>query len=96
MIEGIKLNYGNLIMAILTFLIDAFVIFTIVRVIRNAQKRLKESGDMLKVKLIGKEGTPSAEAQPAQTHRGRTSRRDPRPFEGKQSAFRKVGSGQKL
>lgn len=65
-IEGIKLNYGNLIMAILTFLIDAFVIFTIVRVIRNAQKRLKESGDMLKVKLIGKEGTPSAEAQPAE------------------------------
>ena len=33
-VEAITLNYGNLIMAILTFLIDAFVIFTILRIVR--------------------------------------------------------------
>lgn len=49
--EAITLNYGNLIMAILTFLIDAFVIFTAIRIVRNAQKKLKESAELLKEKL---------------------------------------------
>lgn len=52
--EAITLNYGNLIMAILTFLIDAFVIFTVLRIVRSAQRRMKESGEKLKEKLARK------------------------------------------
>ena len=50
-LEQVTLNYGNLIMAILTFLIDALVIFTIVRIIRNAQRKIKEGAEALKGKL---------------------------------------------
>ena len=50
-IAAITLNYGNLIMAILTFLIDAFVIFTVLRIVRHAQKRMKETAEELREKL---------------------------------------------
>lgn len=65
--EAITLNYGNLIMAILTFLIDAFVIFTAIRIVRNAQKKLKEGTELLKEKLVKEEGDTAvaAEAAPA-------------------------------
>lgn len=49
--EAITLNYGNLIMAVLTFLIDAFVIFTVLRIVRNAQRRIKEGSEKLKLRL---------------------------------------------
>lgn len=51
--QAITLNYGNLIMAILTFLIDAFVIFTAIRILRNARKKLQEGAALLKDKLDG-------------------------------------------
>ena len=51
LVEAITLNYGNLIMAILTFLIDAFVIFTVLRIVRHAQKRMKETAEELREKL---------------------------------------------
>lgn len=65
--EAITLNYGNLIMAILTFLIDAFVIFTAIRIVRNAQKKLKEGTELLKEKLVKEEEDTAvaAEAAPA-------------------------------
>ncbi len=59
--EAILLNYGNLIMAILTFLIDALVIFTVIRVVRNAQKKLKEGAEALKGKLAKEEAEAAAE-----------------------------------
>lgn len=49
-VDTVTLNYGNLIMAILTFLIDAFVIFTIVRIIRNAKNRIQAEAEKLKKK----------------------------------------------
>ena len=63
-VEAITLNYGNLLMAILTFLIDAFVIFTILRIVRGAQRRMKERGERLKERLIkkGKEEPMAEEA----------------------------------
>ena len=62
LVEAITLNYGNLLMAILTFLIDAFVIFTILRIVRGAQRRMKERGERLKERLIKKgKGEPVAE-----------------------------------
>ena len=67
-IEAITLNYGNLIMAIITFLIDAFVIFTVIRVMRNLQKKVKEGGEALKghfSKEVKEEKAPAAEAAPA-------------------------------
>lgn len=62
-VEAITLNYGNLIMAILTFLIDAFVIFTILRIVRNAQRRMRESGEKLKEKLTKKGAAAEVEAE---------------------------------
>lgn len=62
-VEAITLNYGNLIMAILTFLIDAFVIFTAVRIVRNVQRRIKEESEKLKLKLTQKEDGTAAEAE---------------------------------
>ena len=53
--EAITLNYGNLIMAILTFLIDAFVIFTVLRIVTRAKKHLKEEGEKFFEKLKKKE-----------------------------------------
>ena len=72
-VEAITLNYGNLIMAILTFLIDAIVIFTAVRIVRKVGKRIREGGHALKEKLSKKEEAaepvkeeaPAAEAAPA-------------------------------
>ena len=67
-VEAITLNYGNLIMAIITFLIDAFVIFTVIRVMRNLQKKVKEGGEALKghfSKEAKEEKAPAAEAAPA-------------------------------
>ena len=70
-LEQVTLNYGNLIMAILTFLIDALVIFTIVRIIRNAQRKIKEGAEALKGKLekdngaAVEEAAETAAAQPA-------------------------------
>ena len=65
--EAITLNYGNLLMAILTFLIDAFVIFTVLRIVRRAQKRLKERTEQfkefLKEELRKDEGKEAAAAQ---------------------------------
>lgn len=65
--EAITLNYGNLLMAILTFLIDAFVIFTVLRIVRRAQKRLKERTEQfkefLKEELRKDEGKAAAAAQ---------------------------------
>ncbi len=46
--EAITLNYGNLIMAIITFLIDAIVIFTVVRFMRKAQARMREESEKIK------------------------------------------------
>lgn len=71
--EAITLNYGNLIMAVLTFLIDAIVIFTAVRIVRKVGKRIREGGHALKEKLSkkeeaaepAKEEAPAAEAAPA-------------------------------
>ena len=63
-VEAITLNYGNLIMAIITFLIDAFVIFTVIRVMRNLQKKVKEGGEALKghfSKEVKEEKAPAAE-----------------------------------
>ena len=65
-VEAITLNYGNLIMAILTFLIDAFVIFTILRIVRNAQRRMKESGEKLKEKFAKKGEAEEPAAEPSQ------------------------------
>ena len=62
-VEAITLNYGNLIMAILTFLIDAFVIFTAVRIVRNVQRRIREESEKLKLKLTQKENGEVAEAE---------------------------------
>lgn len=62
-VEAITLNYGNLIMAILTFLIDALVIFTAVRIVRNVQRRIREEGEKLKLKLTKKENGEVAEAE---------------------------------
>ena len=62
-VEAITLNYGNLIMAILTFLIDAFVIFTVVRIVRNVQRRIREESEKLKLKLTQKENGDVAEAE---------------------------------
>ena len=62
-VEAITLNYGNLIMAILTFLIDAFVIFTAVRIVRNVQRKFKEESEKLKLKLTKKDGEAEAEAE---------------------------------
>ena len=72
-VEAITLNYGNLIMAVLTFLIDAIVIFTAVRIVRKVGKRIREGGHALKEKLSkkeeaaepAKEEAPAAEAAPA-------------------------------
>lgn len=67
-VEAITLNYGNLIMAIITFLIDAFVIFTVIRVMRNLQKKVKEGGEALKghfSKEAKEEKAPAAEVAPA-------------------------------
>ena len=55
--EAITLNYGNLLMAILTFLIDALVIFTALRIVRKAHRRLQNEGEKLKTLLIRKEET---------------------------------------
>ena len=62
-VEAITLNYGDLIMAILTFLIDAFVIFTAVRIVRNVQRRIREESEKLKLKLTQKENGDVAEAE---------------------------------
>ena len=49
--QAIRLNYGNLIMAVLTFLIDALVIFTALRIVRRAGKKLREATEELKEKF---------------------------------------------
>lgn len=43
-VDTITLNYGNLIMAILTFLIDAFVIFTVLRIVRGSGRSGRACG----------------------------------------------------
>ncbi len=65
-VERITLNYGNLIMAILTFLIDAIVIFTVLRIVRNAQRKLKEGAEALKDKLVKGENAGDAVQETAQ------------------------------
>ncbi len=45
---AITLNYGNLIMAILTFLIDAFVIFIALRILARTRARIREEGERIK------------------------------------------------
>ena len=72
-IAAITLNYGNLIMAIIQFLLYSLIIFTIVRVIRKAGARLRAENEKLKAKLEQKgaaeaapaEEAPAAEAAPA-------------------------------
>lgn len=67
-VQAITLNYGNLIMAVLTFLIDAIVIFTAVRIVRKVGKRIREGSAALKEKLAKKEeepAEPAKEAEPA-------------------------------
>ena len=49
--QAIRLNYGNLIMAVLTFLIDALVIFTALRIVRRAGKKLREATEEFKEKF---------------------------------------------
>ena len=62
-VEAITLNYGNLITAILTLLIDAFVIFTAVRIVRNVQRRIREESEKLKLKLTQKENGETVETE---------------------------------
>ena len=50
-------------MAILTFLIDAFVIFTAVRIVRNVQRRIREESEKLKLKLTQKENGETVETE---------------------------------
>ena len=64
--EAITLNYGNLIMAILTFLIDAFVIFTVLRIVTKAKNRLKEESAKLKEKLMKAEDAEENAEQAAE------------------------------
>ena len=64
--EAITLNYGNLIMAILTFLIDAFVIFTVLRIVTKAKNRLKEESAKLKEKLMKAEDAKEDAEQAAE------------------------------
>ena len=64
--EAITLNYGNLIMAILTFLIDAFVIFTVLRIVTKAKNRLKEESVKLKEKLMKAEDAEENAEQAAE------------------------------
>lgn len=59
--EAITLNYGNLIMAILTFLIDAFVIFTVLRIVRKAQKKFRERAEKFKEMLAREEAKKVAQ-----------------------------------
>lgn len=63
LVEAITLNYGNLIMAILTFLIDAFVIFTVLRIVRRAQKKMREAAEELREKLKQREAEEEKEAE---------------------------------
>ena len=63
--EAITLNYGNLIMAILTFFIDALVIFTAIRIVRNARRRLQSEGEKLKSKLSKKDDASEPAAEEA-------------------------------
>lgn len=63
--QAITLNYGNLIMAILTFLIDAFVIFTVLRIVRKAQKRMRETAEEFRNRLMKKESETAEKAQEA-------------------------------
>ena len=46
--QAITLNYGKLLMAIFTFLIDALVIFTAVRIVRKARKRVQSTAEEIK------------------------------------------------
>ena len=64
--EAITLNYGNLIMAILTFLIDAFVIFTVLRIVTKAKNRLKQESVKLKEKLMKAEDAEENAEQAAE------------------------------
>lgn len=49
--QRITLNYGNFLMAILIFLIDAIVIFTALRIVRKTRKRIQEQGEKLLEKI---------------------------------------------
>ena len=60
--EAITLNYGNLIMAIITFLIDAFVIFTAIRIVRKTQERLKSETEKFKERMLRGEAEEVGEA----------------------------------
>ena len=75
-VEAITLNYGNLIMAILTFLIDAFVIFTAVRIVRNVQRRIREESEKLKLKLTQKENGETVETEAVVEEQAPAPRRD--------------------
>ena len=66
LVEAITLNYGNLIMAILTFLIDAFVIFTVLRIVRRAQKKMREAAGELREKLKQREAEEEKAAEAAE------------------------------
>lgn len=63
--EAITLNYGNLIMAILTFLIDAFVIFTVLRIVTKAKNRLYEESQKLKERFAGNKEDAEGEPEEA-------------------------------
>ena len=81
--EAITLNYGNLIMAILTFLIDAFVIFTAIRIVRQRGGRRRcRSGSGTRCGVRSRTRA-CARARRRETfpRRGGAARRDPRPFE---------------
>ena len=53
-------------MAILTFLIDAFVIFTVLRIVTKAKNRLKEESVKLKEKLMKAEDAEENAEQAAE------------------------------
>lgn len=63
--QAITLNYGNFIMAILTFLIDAFVIFTVLRIVRKAQMRMRETAEEFRNRLMKKESETAEKAEEA-------------------------------
>ena len=60
-VDTITLNYGNLIMAILTFLIDAFVIFTVLAL---KQKMTKDGASEEEAQPVAEAAAPAVPAEP--------------------------------
>ena len=75
---AITLNYGNLIMAILTFLIDAFVIFIALRILARTRARIREEGERIKGLFERKPSDEAAESAPAEETAAREAEAAPK------------------